>query len=128
MVRAMSVLMLCALLVSGCAREPEGPGERIGRSIDELSRGLRDLGTTNTTGTGVSREEELARRERLLREREIAVQQRELELERRRYDYGSYDRSRESAGAGYPSQRDDARRWERERGTDPARSELDRHY
>lgn len=35
--------IVLASITGGCAREP-GPAERIGRSLDELSRGVRDLG------------------------------------------------------------------------------------
>lgn len=35
-----------ALIVSlsACVKEPEGPAQRIGRSIDEISKSMRDIG------------------------------------------------------------------------------------
>jgi hypothetical protein len=38
--------MLAALVaaLSACVKEPEGPAQRIGRSIDEISKSMRDIG------------------------------------------------------------------------------------
>ncbi len=39
-----AVIVSATLMMTGCVKEPEGPAERIGRSIDEMSKGIRDLG------------------------------------------------------------------------------------
>lgn len=52
--RPLSVgISLILLVCSGCmsAPEPAGPAERIGKSIDELTRGVREFGETWDTGT-----------------------------------------------------------------------------
>jgi hypothetical protein len=63
-------LLVSTLVVGvsvGCVRKPEGPAERIGRSIDEISAALDDMGRSNEG------ERERMRRERERREREAAA-------------------------------------------------------
>jgi len=67
---------ICALVSAlvlgvsvGCVHKPEGPAERIGRSIDEISAALDDMGRSNENAG----DRERMRRERERREREAAA-------------------------------------------------------
>ncbi len=66
----MFVRIICggALLVGivGCIHKPEGPAERIGRSIDEISSAIDDMGRDDET------QRDRIRRERERREREAS--------------------------------------------------------
>lgn len=67
MVKRAVIGCFLACVVGGCFQKPEGPAERIGRSIDEISAALNDL-DGSTEG-----ERERIRRERDRREREAAA-------------------------------------------------------
>lgn len=73
----MVVRIICSGLflvgLVGCIHKPEGPGERIGRSIDEISSAIDDM----------SRDDE-AQRDRIRRERER--REREASNRRDRFD------------------------------------------
>lgn len=73
------LLLTAVCVASGCVKEPEGPGERIGRGLDEIMRGIDEMDESQRQ---VGREYDA--RERTEQERRAA----ELDhLERvRRYD------------------------------------------
>ena len=39
-----TAILVSSLLLAGCIKEPEGPAERFGRSLDEMSKSIRDMG------------------------------------------------------------------------------------
>ena len=43
-------LLVVLLLVSACAKEPEGPAEAIGKGIDQISRGLQAIPADDARG------------------------------------------------------------------------------
>ena len=76
MTNTLKLLVLTCLLLSvfGCATEPAGPGEQIGKGIDMITKGLQDM------------QPEESESARLERQREEDARQRELDRqERERY-------------------------------------------
>ena len=71
--------------LSGCIHKPEGPAERIGRSIDEISSAIDDMSRDDET------QRDRFRRERERRERETAA--RRDRFDRDESDSGRFDRS-----------------------------------
>lgn len=45
----LSLLAIALLALAGCVKEPEGPGERIGRGIDEIMKGLEEMDAASGT-------------------------------------------------------------------------------
>jgi hypothetical protein len=70
--------------LSGCIHKPEGPAERIGRSIDEISSAIDDMSRDDET------QRDRIRRERERRERETAA--RRDRFDRDESDSGRFDR------------------------------------
>lgn len=101
-----SAACLCLILLSACGAPPppEGPAERLGKAIDNLTTGVRDFGESWDTRT----EEERKRDEWSERRRE----------HRRRDDY----RSSRPEGWKYPDD-DSAPSAESYRGNDRPRNE-----
>ena len=90
-------LIFIPLCLSACVKPPEGPAERMGRSIDTLAQGVYDLNADNNAAINERRRVELDRREKSLRERERELDQREDDLRDREWaaNRDGYRRDRE---------------------------------
>lgn len=65
-----SLLLFCglSLVLLGCVKEPEGPGEQIGRGLDLITKGLGEIEPNTTTETPIQRHAREKEEERLRRQ------------------------------------------------------------
>jgi Sec-independent protein translocase protein TatA len=73
MIKPLSILCVILIFVGCVAKEPEGPGEQIGKGIDLITKGLGSMDAENSAKIQIEREE---------REKEVQRQKRELYDER----------------------------------------------
>ncbi|MFM1848744.1 MAG: hypothetical protein RL417_2218 [Pseudomonadota bacterium] len=81
-----AVLVLGVSILSGCIHKPEGPAERIGRSIDEISSAIDDMGRDDDA------QRDRIRRERERRDREAALRRERFDRDDDRFDDPYRDR------------------------------------